>query len=171
MASRAILHDLAIPSMKPMSRAWRTVSADVNRAVIVMIVSDSLTALMSTLISVGSRPSLAKVKRTVCGAATSWIVHRPWISGPSDDLANSPTEVRHVRRSTDWHARPAVFVRATGAPDVIGLDQTYGRPSASDADGRRSVDYACPTFGVAAVLTYDRFGLVLDYPDLARRHH
>jgi hypothetical protein len=38
-------------------------------------------------------------------------------------------------------------------------------------DGRRSVDYASATFDFVAVLTYDRFGLVVDYPGLARRHH
>jgi hypothetical protein len=61
---------------------------------------------------------------------------------------------------------PAVYVRA---PDlrVERLEQTYERlPNAGE---RSRYDYAAPSFDFKAVLVYDRFGLVLDYPGIAVR--
>jgi uncharacterized protein len=61
---------------------------------------------------------------------------------------------------------PAVYVRA---PDlrVERLEQSYARLA---DDGEQShYDYESPSFGFRAVLVYDRFGLVLDYPGIAVR--
>ena len=85
----AAVQDRTTPSTKPMSRAWRIVSSDAKRAVMVMVAEVSDVASMLTAISVGSRPSLEKVKVKLCGAATSWIVHRPRMSQCSVDTVSS----------------------------------------------------------------------------------
>lgn len=60
----------------------------------------------------------------------------------------------------------AVFVRAPTLR-VERLDQTYERLS---NDGERArYRYAAPAFGFRAVLVFDRFGFVLDYPGIAVR--
>jgi uncharacterized protein len=63
---------------------------------------------------------------------------------------------------------PAVYVRALDLA-VERLEQRYARRS--DEDGGQRYDYAAPRFGFRCVLPYDRAGLVLDYPGLARRWH
>ncbi|WP_024801565.1 putative glycolipid-binding domain-containing protein [Nocardia sp. BMG51109] len=57
---------------------------------------------------------------------------------------------------------PAAYVRAAG-PAVERLEQTYTRST------ERHYDYTAPEFGVACRLTYDQFGLILNYPGLATR--
>jgi hypothetical protein len=61
---------------------------------------------------------------------------------------------------------PAAWVRV---PDlrVERLEQRYVRLE-DDAEHAR-YDYAAPDLGFEAVLVYDRFGLVLDYPGIAVR--
>jgi hypothetical protein len=61
---------------------------------------------------------------------------------------------------------PAAYVRA---PDlrVERLEQRYTRLENEGLHSR--YDYESPDFGFAAVLVYDEFGLVLDYPGLAVR--
>jgi uncharacterized protein len=61
---------------------------------------------------------------------------------------------------------PAAYVRA---PDlrVERLEQSYAR-LADDADQTR-YDYTAPGLDYTAVLVYDAFGLILDYPGLAVR--
>lgn len=59
---------------------------------------------------------------------------------------------------------PALFVRATTL-EVEVLEQTY----AALDDAGRAFAYAAPRFDVACTLTYDRHGLVVDYPGLATR--
>jgi uncharacterized protein len=61
---------------------------------------------------------------------------------------------------------PAAYLRA---PDLAleRLEQTYTR---LDDDGDKSrYDYVSPAFHFNAVLTYDEYGLVLDYPGIAVR--
>ncbi|MQA73067.1 MAG: hypothetical protein GEU88_01720 [Solirubrobacterales bacterium] len=61
---------------------------------------------------------------------------------------------------------PAAYVRAVDLR-VERLEQSYAR---LPDDGPRSrYDYESPEFEFAAVLTYDRFGLILDYPGIAVR--
>ncbi|MGH8826930.1 MAG: putative glycolipid-binding domain-containing protein, partial [Jiangellaceae bacterium] len=61
---------------------------------------------------------------------------------------------------------PAAYVRALDLR-VERLEQSYAR---LPDDGKRSrYDYRSPAFEFAAVLTYDRFGLILDYPGIAVR--
>jgi uncharacterized protein len=61
---------------------------------------------------------------------------------------------------------PAAWVRALDL-GVERLEQTYARLA---DDGERSrYDYAAPDLDFTAELTYDRFGLVLDYPGIAVR--
>ena len=61
---------------------------------------------------------------------------------------------------------PAANVRALDLR-VERLEQSYVR---LPDDGERSrYDYASPAFGFRAVLVYDEFGLVLDYPGIAVR--
>jgi hypothetical protein len=62
---------------------------------------------------------------------------------------------------------PAAYVRAPSLA-VQRLEQRYRRLEGSVGDGAR-YDYASPAFDFRAVLTYDRFGLVLDYPGIAVR--
>jgi uncharacterized protein len=61
---------------------------------------------------------------------------------------------------------PAVYVRA---PDlrVERLEQRYAR--LSNAGNRSRYDYVAPSFDFRAVLVYDEFGLVLEYPGIAVR--
>jgi uncharacterized protein len=61
---------------------------------------------------------------------------------------------------------PAAFVRALDV-DALRLEQIYAR-TADAGDGPR-YDYSAPQFGFTATLTYDRSGLVLDYPGIATR--
>jgi hypothetical protein len=61
---------------------------------------------------------------------------------------------------------PAVYVRATDLA-VERLEQRYAR--LPDAAGRQRYEYAAPRFDLRCVLVYDRHGLLLDYPGLARR--
>jgi hypothetical protein len=58
---------------------------------------------------------------------------------------------------------PAVWVRAIDLT-VERLEQHYVRVG----DGER-YDYAAPGFGFESQLSYDEFGLVLDYPGIAAR--
>ncbi|GAA3795003.1 putative glycolipid-binding domain-containing protein [Amycolatopsis tucumanensis] len=57
---------------------------------------------------------------------------------------------------------PAAYVRAVGLA-VDRLDQSYSR---SDDE---HYDYAAPEFDFTCRLTYDRHGLILDYPGIAVR--
>ena len=64
-------------------------------------------------------------------------------------------------------AAPAAYVRAS-VPAVERLEQHYRR--LEDLEPERSrYDYDSPAFDFRAILTYDRFGLVLDYPGIAER--
>lgn len=63
-------------------------------------------------------------------------------------------------------AAPAAYVRVRPAA-VERLEQTYVRRA--DRHGRRRYDYAAPALGFACRLEYDRHGLLLDYPGIARR--
>jgi uncharacterized protein len=61
---------------------------------------------------------------------------------------------------------PAVYVRARNL-EVERLEQRYERlPSAGE---RARYDYIAPSFEFRAILVYDQFGLVLDYPGVAVR--
>jgi uncharacterized protein len=61
---------------------------------------------------------------------------------------------------------PAVYVRARDLR-VERLEQRYERlPNAGE---RSRYDYIAPGFDFRAVLVYDQFGLVLDYPGIAVR--
>jgi hypothetical protein len=61
---------------------------------------------------------------------------------------------------------PAAYVRA-GDLSVGRLEQSYRR--LADDGGQQRYDYAAPEFAFTARLGYDRSGLVLDYPGIARR--
>jgi hypothetical protein len=62
---------------------------------------------------------------------------------------------------------PATYVRAS-VPDVERLEQHYRR--LEDLEPQRArYDYDSPAFDFRAILTYDEFGLVLDYPGIAVR--
>jgi hypothetical protein len=63
-------------------------------------------------------------------------------------------------------AAPAAYVRAVGL-GVERLEQTYLR--VPDEAARQRYDYAAPAFDFACRLTYDKSGLVLDYPGIAVR--
>jgi uncharacterized protein len=63
-------------------------------------------------------------------------------------------------------AAPAAYVRAPTLR-VERLEQTYVR-LADEGEGPR-YEYVAPAFDFTAVLTYDRFGFVLDYPGIAIR--
>jgi hypothetical protein len=63
-------------------------------------------------------------------------------------------------------AAPAAYVRAVGL-GVERLEQTYLR--VPDEAAHQRYDYAAPAFDFACRLTYDRSGLVLDYPGIAVR--
>jgi hypothetical protein len=61
---------------------------------------------------------------------------------------------------------PAAYVRALDLR-VERLEQSYAR--LPDDGARSRYDYASPAFDFRAQLVYDEFGLVLDYPGIARR--
>jgi hypothetical protein len=61
---------------------------------------------------------------------------------------------------------PAVYVHAPSL-HVERLEQTYAR--LPDDGEHARYEYVAPAFGFDAVLTYDRFGLVVDYPGIAVR--
>jgi hypothetical protein len=61
---------------------------------------------------------------------------------------------------------PAAYVRL-GAARVERLDQQYGR--LADQDTERRYDYQAPVFDFRCQISYDRAGLVLDYPGIALR--
>jgi hypothetical protein len=61
---------------------------------------------------------------------------------------------------------PAAYVRAPTLR-VERLEQSYARLS-DDGESAR-YEYVAPAFDFRAVLTYDRFGFVLDYPGIAIR--
>jgi hypothetical protein len=63
-------------------------------------------------------------------------------------------------------AAPAAYVRAVGL-GVERLEQVYLRVPEEAAHQR--YDYAAPAFDFACRLTYDKSGLVLDYPGIAVR--
>jgi uncharacterized protein len=62
---------------------------------------------------------------------------------------------------------PAAYVRAT-VPEVDRLEQHYRRLEDLEPGCARYY-YDSPAFDFRAILTYDRFGLVLDYPGIAAR--
>ena len=62
---------------------------------------------------------------------------------------------------------PAAYVRAS-VPAVERLEQQYRRLEDTESQ-RARYDYVSPAFDFRAVLVYDRFGLVLDYPGIAER--
>jgi hypothetical protein len=61
---------------------------------------------------------------------------------------------------------PAAYVRARDLR-VERLEQSYAR--LPDAGNRSRYDYRARSFDFRAVLVYDQFGLVLDYPGIAVR--
>ena len=61
---------------------------------------------------------------------------------------------------------PAAYVRALDL-DVERLEQRYVR--LDDDEGRQRYHYTAPRFDFECELTYDEFGLVLDYPGIAVR--
>jgi uncharacterized protein len=97
----------------------------------------------------------------------------PELSGCLDvDLeASACTNTIPIRRlglRVGEHAEaPAVYVRAPRL-GVERLEQSYARIK-DDGDDRVRYDYAAPAFDVSAILSFDRAGLVLDYPGIAVR--
>jgi hypothetical protein len=84
----------------------------------------------------------------------------------SSALTNAfPVRRLHLSPGEEADA-PAAYVRALDA-DVERLEQRYRR--LDDAAGRTRYDYQAPTFGFRCELVYDRSGLVVDYPGIARR--
>jgi uncharacterized protein len=75
--------------------------------------------------------------------------------------------VNRLRLAVGQHAdAPAAYVRGVDFR-VKRLEQRYARV---DDDGPSSrYDYESPAFDFAAPLTYDRFGLIIDYPGIAVR--
>jgi hypothetical protein len=75
--------------------------------------------------------------------------------------------VRRLRMDVGQSAdAPAAYVRARDL-GVQRLEQTYARlPNVGE---HSRYDYASPFFDFSAVLVYDQFGLVLDYPGIAVR--
>ncbi len=107
--------------------------------------------------------------------AGGWLVNgapAPHVEGCDDiDLeASSFTNAFPVRRlglgQGESAAAPALYVRA---PDlrVERLEQSYRR--LEDDGDRRRYDYASPAFEFEAVLVYDEFGFILDYPGIGVR--
>jgi uncharacterized protein len=96
----------------------------------------------------------------------------PWLDGCLDvDLeASACTNALPIHRlglSVGRRAdAPAAYVRAPMLR-VERLEQTYARLP-DDGESAR-YEYVAPAFDFSAVLTYDRFGLVLDYPGIAVR--
>jgi len=96
----------------------------------------------------------------------------PWLDGCLDvDLeASACTNALPIHRlGLSVGARadaPAAYVRAPTLR-VEPLEQTYARlPDYGDS---ARYEYVAPAFDFSAVLTYDRFGFVLDYPGIAVR--
>jgi hypothetical protein len=108
-------------------------------------------------------------------AAGSWLVDgKPtaYLSGCVDvDLEASACTnalpVNRLKMEVGQAAEtPAVYVRARDL-QVDRLEQRYERlPNAGE---RARYDYSAPRFDFRAVLVYDEFGLVLDYPGIAVR--
>jgi hypothetical protein len=107
--------------------------------------------------------------------AGHWLVDgepRPDLDGIDDvDLESSAcTNTLPIHRQAlavgEGAEAPAAYVRW---PDlrVERLEQRYQR--APDEAGRRRYEYESPRFGYAGRLTYDAYGLILDYPGIARR--
>ena len=122
--------------------------------------------------------STGRAARTVIAADGQG---RWWIDGdPAEHLggcldidleSSALTNTMPVHRLT-FTARqvascPAAYVRAPGLA-VQRLEQTYRR--FPDADNGPSFDYTAPLFDFTAVLSYDRAGLVLEYPGIATRN-
>jgi hypothetical protein len=61
---------------------------------------------------------------------------------------------------------PAAYVRAVGVA-VERLEQTYTR--VTDEAAHQRYDYTAPAFDFETRITYDQYGLVLDYPGIAVR--
>jgi hypothetical protein len=110
------------------------------------------------------------------GNGGSWLVDgapAPELTGCLDvDLeASACTNALPVLRLGldvgDSESAPAVYVRAPTL-SVERLEQSYTRLE-DEGDDRRRFDYVSPAFDFRAVLTYDRFGLVVDYPGIAVR--
>jgi hypothetical protein len=95
-----------------------------------------------------------------------------WLDGCLDvDLEASATTnalpIHRLGLSVGGRAdAPAAYVRAPTLR-VERLEQTYARLP-DDGEIAR-YEYVAPAFDFSAVLTYDRFGLVLDYPGIAVR--
>jgi len=125
---------------------------------------------------VGHSPGAVHEVRLVGDGCGRWRVdgaRAPELDGCLDaDLeASACTNAFPVRRLSlgvgDEAAAPAVYVRAP-ALRVERLGQKYLRLE-DDGAGRQRFEYAAPAFDFSAVLTYDRFGLVVDYPGIAVR--
>jgi hypothetical protein len=103
---------------------------------------------------------------TINGAAA------PHLDGCLDvDLESSALTnafpVRRLHLSPGQQAdAPAAYVRALDAA-VERLEQRYRR--LDDVAGGSRYDYYAPTFDFRCDLVYDRSGLVVDYPGIARR--
>lgn len=75
--------------------------------------------------------------------------------------------VRRMRLAPGTRAAaPAAYVRAIGLA-VERLEQSYLR--AVDEATRQCYEYAAPAFDFACRLSYDQYGLVVDYPGIAVR--
>jgi hypothetical protein len=75
--------------------------------------------------------------------------------------------VRRLGLHVGEHAEaPAAYVRAP-LLGVERLEQSYAR--IEDDGDRLRYDYAAPAFDFSAILTFDRAGLVVDYPGIAVR--
>jgi uncharacterized protein len=121
--------------------------------------------------------SSAGLRSTVLDVAGDgvWLVDgvpAPHLAGCVDvDLESSAVTnalpVHRLGLGVDQRAEaPAAYVRAVDL-SVERLDQTYIR-RADEADTQR-YDYTAPAFAVSVQLHYDRYGLVVDYPGIARR--
>jgi hypothetical protein len=87
--------------------------------------------------------------------------------GAGSDVPNSLPVHRLGLRVGERADAPAVYVRAP-ILRVERLQQSYAR-LADDGGERGRYDYVAPAFDFRTVLTYDRFGLVLNYPGIAVR--
>ncbi len=96
--------------------------------------------------------------------------HLPDLDGLVDvDLEGSAMTNTLPMHRADLAARtagPAAYVRLDLT--VRRIDQWYG-PAEPVAGGGWTVAYEAPEFGAAFDLTYDRSGLVVEYPGLATR--
>jgi hypothetical protein len=126
-------------------------------------------ATVSTRIAGGAR--VTRLVHTDGG----WLVdgvEQPGLEGCEDvDLeASSMTNAFPVRRLGlavgGRSEAPAAYVQALDLP-VARLEQSYER--LPDSGDRRRFDYRSPQHDYRAELVYDRFGLVLDYPEIAVR--